>query len=85
MGTFTPRREKSYIVPSLITLVLYVAGLYIVGFLANIYFLFQINNDEKDGIEVYNAGCLHMMFLLALFPPMFILIAAVMQVLGIIR
>lgn len=60
MSTFEGygRPSKSYLVESLLTLVLYYAGLGIIGLIANLLFLRNARRDEESGVEVTEKGCL---------------------------
>ncbi len=52
------RPVKSYLVESLLTLVLYYVGLGIVGLVVNLLFLRNARRDEDSGVEVTEKGCL---------------------------
>jgi hypothetical protein len=73
------RQGRDYFVPAVITLVLYFAGLYIVGLLANLYFIREANHDEDAGVQVSNAGCLDALFWLAMLPIAIAVVALAFQ------
>jgi hypothetical protein len=52
------RPEKDYLGESLITLLLYYVGFWIVGLIINIVFLGNARRDQSMGIMTRNVGCL---------------------------
>lgn len=55
----TPRPPKSYLGEAVLTLMMYYFGLWLAGFLANLYFLRRVRRDHEEGIPTRHAGCLH--------------------------
>jgi hypothetical protein len=55
------RPEKDYLAEALITMLLYLLGFGIIGFIANIVVLRNANRDEARGVYVHNKGCLQAM------------------------
>lgn len=55
----TPRPPKSYLGEAVLTLMMYYFGLWVAGFIANLYFLRQVRRDRAEGIPTKYVGCLH--------------------------
>lgn len=64
---FAPR-QKDYFGEALLTAALYFIGVYFIGLIANLLFLYRARQDKAQGVLVHNAGCLDALLVLALLP-----------------
>lgn len=54
----TPRPPKSYLGEAVLATLMYYFGLWLGGFLANLYFLRRAREDREAGIPTKYTGCL---------------------------